>query len=324
MLSNSSWRNLKAHQAIIQVSSFRVGRFSLPETSVSLQALLVKVSEALQKAAVLLEDSSVESAEVNAQWLMAHVLGCSRSELALKQAQRLTVKQQIQWDELVELRAQRIPLQHLIGTVEFCGLELVVNKHVLVPRPETEILAEAAWEYVALKESAIVLDIGTGSGCLAIAIASQATSAVVHAIDISREALKVAQANANRHGLSDCIVFHQVDVRQDCPIGGTADLVVSNPPYIPTGEIETLQEEVSKHDPRLALDGGEDGLDYFRFLAVNYLPCLGAGGRLMLEVGDGQAPKVSDLICKHGGQVLEILPDLNNVERIVVASPINS
>ena len=266
----------------------------------------------------------MESAEVNAQWLMIHMLGCSRSELALKQTQTLTVKQQIQWDKLVGQRAKRIPLQHLIGTVEFCGLELVVNKHVLVPRPETEILAEAAWEYAAVQESANVLDIGTGSGCLAIAIASQANQVDVHALDISREALGVARANANRHGLGDCIVFHEVDMRQDCPIDGTHDLVVSNPPYIPTGEIETLQEEVSEHDPRLALDGGEDGLDYYRSLVVNYLPCLRTGGRLMLEVGDGQASKVSDLIIKHGGQVLEILPDLNNVERIVIASPSNS
>ena len=284
----------------------------------------MRVAEALHKAAMILENSGVESAEVNAQWLMAHVLGCNRPELGLKQGYTLTVKQQAQWDQMVAQRAQRIPLQHLIGTVEFCGLELAVNKHVLVPRPETEILAEAAWKFAKLKESTVVLDIGTGSGCLAIAIASQTTRTIVHALDLSKEALKVARDNANRHGLSDRIFFHMIDMRQDCPIGGAFELIVSNPPYIPASDIDSLQEEVREHDPRLALDGGEDGLDYYRSLVMNYLPHLKPQGRLMLEVGGGQAPEVSDLIIKRGGRISKILTDLNNVERIVIASPDNS
>ena len=284
----------------------------------------MRVAEALHKAVMILENSGVESAAVNAQWLMAHVLGCNRPELGLKQGSTLTVEQHSQWNQLVTQRAQRIPLQHLIGSVEFCGLELVVNKHVLVPRPETEILAEEACKFAKMRESPVILDIGTGSGCLAIAIAAQSPKGAVHALDISKEALKLAQVNANRNGLSERIIFHETDMREDCPIGEALDLIVSNPPYIPTCDIDTLQEEVREHDPRIALDGGEDGLDYYRFLILNYMPHLNSQGRMMLEVGDGQTPEVSDLIIKYGGRVLSIVPDLNNVERIVVASPDNS
>ena len=273
---------------------------------------------------MILEDSGVESAAANAQWLMAHVLGCHRPELGLKQSSTLTVEQKSQWNQLVTQRARRIPLQHLIGSVEFCGLELVVNKHVLVPRPETETLAEEACKFTKMRESPVVLDIGTGSGCLAIAIAAQSPKGAVHALDISKEALKLAQVNANRNGLSERIIFHETDMREGCPIEEALDLIVSNPPYIPTTEIDTLQEEVREHDPRLALDGGEDGLDYYHSLTMNYLRHLKPQGRLMLEVGDGQAQKVSDLIIKYGGCVLDIVSDLNNVERIVVASPDNS
>ena len=273
---------------------------------------------------IILEDSGVESAAVNAQWLMAHVLGCNRPELGFRQGSTLTAEQKSQWNQLVAERARRIPLQHLIGSVEFCGFELVVNKHVLVPRPETEILAEEACKFAKMRESPVILDIGTGSGCLAIAIAAQSPKGAVHALDISQEALKLAQGNANRNGLSERIIFHETDMREGCPIEEALDLIVSNPPYIPTAEIDTLQEEVREHDPRLALDGGEDGLDYYHSLTMNYLRHLKPQGRLMLEVGDGQAQKVSDLIIKYGGCVLDILSDLNNVERIVVASPGNS
>ena len=133
----------------------------------------MRVAEELHKAEVILKDSGVESAAVNAQWLMAHVLGCNRPELGFRQGSTLTAEQKSQWNQLVAERARRIPLQHLIGSVEFCGFELVVNKHVLVPRPETEILAEEACKFAKMRESPVILDIGTGSGCLAIAIAAQ-------------------------------------------------------------------------------------------------------------------------------------------------------
>ncbi len=284
----------------------------------------MRVIEALKQATELLQDSGGEDADVNTQWLMSHVLGCSRSELALKLPDLLSDEEQARWDEAVAKRIQRIPLQHIIGTVDFCGIELDVNEHVLIPRQETELLAEMAWVTATSMNQASVLDIGTGSGCLAISIALNAKDSAVHALDICPKALKVARANASRHGLKERITFHEADMRRPLPLGREWDLIVANPPYVPLGDIKDLEPEVRGHDPHLALDGGEDGLDYYRSLAGNLLPCLRAKGRLMMEIGEGQASGVAEIIGCSGGRVREILPDLNNVERIVVASAVNS
>ena len=239
-------------------------------------------------------------------------------------AETLRSSQIQRWQSLLAGRANRIPLQHLLGTAQFCGLEFRVNRSVLVPRPETELLAEAAWAVAAVKESAVVLDIGTGSGCLAVAVAVHAEETTAHALDVSAAALNMARANAERHGVADRITFHEGDALVALPSAGLFDVIVSNPPYIPSSEIESLQVEVRDHDPRLALDGGADGLEFYRSLAEHCLPRLRPDGRLLLEVGDGQAQAVAELVLANGGRVLEILPDLNNIERIVVASADNS
>ena len=184
--------------------------------------------------------------------------------------------------------------------------------------------APAAWAVAAIKEESVVLDIGTGSGCLAVSVAVHAEETTIHALDISNAAINVARANAERHGVAERIIFHEGDARVALPGTCLFDVIVSNPPYIPSAEIESLQIEVRDHDPRLALDGGLDGLEFYRSLAVSCLSRLRSDGRLLLEVGDGQGEVVADLITAQGGRVLEILPDLNNIERIVVASADNS
>ena len=271
-----------------------------------------------------LEQAEVENAAANAEWMMADVIGCSRPALPLHWAKPLEPAQIQRWQSLLTGRTNRIPLQHLLGTAQFCGLEFEVNRSVLVPRPETELLAEAAWAVAAVKESAVVLDVGTGSGCLAVAVAAHAEETIVHALDVSPAALNMARANAERHGVADRITFHEGDALMALPSVGLFDVIVSNPPYIPSLEIESLQVEVRDHDPRLALDGGADGLDFYRSLARHSLSRLQPDGRLLLEVGDGQAGAVAELITAQGGRVLEVLPDLNNIERIVVASADNS
>lgn len=279
------------------------------------------VGEALNNATQTLATAGVDTPKTNAEWLMVHVLGCSRPELALRATDVLSQTEAESWGLLVERRAQRIPLQHLVGTVDFCGLELAVNEHVLVPRPETELLAEAAWSVAAAMDQPKVLDLGTGSGCLAIAVAVYAPESIVDALDVSPGALAVAQANAQRHEVVNRLQFHEVDFRKQWPVLGPMDVIVSNPPYIPTAEIEELPPEVRDHDPRLALDGGKDGLDCYRGLIDAGLAHLRSTGRLFLEIGDEQAGQVGQLIEEAGGRVLEVLPDLNNIERIVVASP---
>ena len=282
------------------------------------------IRTALQEATTALERAGVENAAANAEWMMADVIGCSRPALPLHWAKPLEPAQIQRWQSLLTGRTNRIPLQHLLGTAQFCGLEFEVNRSVLVPRPETELLAEAAWAVAAVKESAVVLDVGTGSGCLAVAVGVHAKETIVHALDVSPAALNMARANAERHGVADRITFHEGDALRALPIVGLFDVIVSNPPYIPSLEIESLQVEVRDHDPRLALDGGADGLDFYRSLARHGLSRLQPDGRLLLEVGDGQAGAVVELITAQGGRVLEVLPDLNNIERIVVASADNS
>jgi release factor glutamine methyltransferase len=283
----------------------------------------VNVAEALQTGTDTLATAGVDTPRVDAEWLMTHVLDCPRHELVLRHEEVLTEAKQSQWDVLMIRRAARIPLQHLLGSVEFCGLVFEVNENVLIPRPETELLAEGAWQFANVIERPVILDVGTGSGCLAIAIAVNCSQAEVHALDVSAQALAVARANAARHQVQEGIIFHEADGRRELPSGTRFDLIVSNPPYIPTAEIPKLQAEVHEHDPHLALDGGRDGLEFYRALATHARERLQPAGRMMLEIGDGQAEMVSALLLAAGWRVLEVFPDLNNVQRIVIASPAN-
>tara|TARA_B100000959_G_scaffold108081_1_gene113849 strand:- start:18 stop:836 length:819 start_codon:yes stop_codon:yes gene_type:complete len=271
----------------------------------------------------MLAIAGVDIPRVDAEWLMTHVLDCPRLELVMQHDEALTEAQQSQWEELMARRAARIPLQHLMGSVEFCGLVLEVNENVLVPRPETELLAEGAWQFANTIESPAILDVGTGSGCLAISIAVNCPQAKVHALDISQKALAVARANADHHQVQERVTFHKADGQVELPGEMLFDLIVCNPPYIPTTEIPKLQAEVREHDPHLALDGGADGLRFFHALAPHALDRLRPSGRLMLEIGDGQAEAVSALLLAAAWRVLEVFPDLNNVQRIVIASPAN-
>ena len=230
----------------------------------------------------------------------------------------MTVRQAARWRELVEKRAHHVPLQHLLGTADFCGCVIHVNQDVLIPRPETELLAEAAWQFSGKWPAPAVLDYGTGSGCIAIAIAKNCPQVEITAVDISSDALNTARANAAKNEVSAQISFFSGNGFAALPDGKKFHLIVSNPPYIPTSEIETLQPEIRDHDPRAALDGGPDGLAGFRAIAAEAKDWLLPGGTLMLEVGDGQAAAVAELFQPFGA--IEILPDLNNVQRIVVAT----
>jgi release factor glutamine methyltransferase len=290
---------------------------------VNFQAYAMTTAEALQTATTTLAAAGVDAPRVDAEWLLAHVLDCPRAELALRSKEPLTEAQQAEWDLLISRRAARIPLQHLLGTAVFCGLEMEVNRHVLVPRPETELLAEQAWGFAGGWPAPVILDFGTGSGCLAIVVAAHCPDARVMALDVSPEALAVARANAERHGVAAHIDFHEGDGREGLPGDEAFDLVLSNPPYIPTDDLPSLQTEVREHDPALALDGGADGLGFYRALAKLALPRLKPTGRLMLEVGDGQAEPVAALLAEAGWGECELLPDLNKVLRIVIASPAN-
>lgn len=282
------------------------------------------VLEAIQRSSEFLGRKDVDSPRLQAELLLAQVLGIARMKLYLNFDRVLSAAETDAYRALIQRRGTREPLQHILGTACFHGIELAVNRDVLVPRPETELLVEQAVQWIQGRAGPVeALDFGTGSGCMAIAIATACPTVRVRAIDVSTAALNVARANARRHGVDDRIEFVEARSLMELPPGCQVDLLVSNPPYIPSGEIAGLQPEVRDYDPRLALDGGSDGLDIYRQLAAEVTGgvggCVRPGGAVMLEFGDAQGPSVRELWSAPGWRVDELIRDYSGRERILIA-----
>ena len=281
------------------------------------------VLEVIQRSAEFLGKKGVDSPRLQAELLLAHVIHLPRMQLYLNFQRELAPPEVESMRELVRRRSQREPLQQITGSTSFCGLEIAVTREVLVPRPETELLAERAWKFLQtpVTESprpATALDFGTGSGCLAITLAARCPEAQIWAIDISAAALEVARRNTAHHGLDQRIQFFHGDGFAALPATAQFDLMVSNPPYIPSGELADLQPEVRDFEPRGALDGGVDGLDYYRRLALEAGPWLRPGGRLMLEFGDGQAGPLNEVFQAQKWVVEAVEEDYTQRPRIMV------
>ena len=281
------------------------------------------VLDVIQRSAVFLAGKGVDSPRLQIELLLAHVLHLPRLTLYLNFDRLLAPAELESVRELVRRRANREPLQHILGSSSFCGLEIKVNRHVLVPRPETELLAERAWEFLnrLQRPAPLALDFGTGSGCIAVALAAHCPAARVHALDLSEQALAVARENAALNGVDSRVVFHAGDGFAALPPGAAFDLIVSNPPYIPSAEIELLAPEVRDYDPRPALDGGPDGLDFFRRLGQQAAARLQAGGRVLLEIGDGQAEAVREIFLRHNWVVESVEADYNGRPRVLALHP---
>jgi release factor glutamine methyltransferase len=281
----------------------------------------VTVLEAIQKTAEFFERRGIESPRLQAELLLAHVLQLPRMKLYLNFDRALTPVEVDAFRELVRRRGLREPLQHLTGTVSFCGLELAVSRAALIPRAETEMLAQLGWEFLQKHSSAApaALDWGTGTGCLAIALAHKCPNAALFAMDISGDALELARANAGRHSLSGRIQFCPGDGFAGLPVGRRFDLIISNPPYIASAEIPTLEPEVRDHDPALALDGGSDGLDFYRRLAREAVDYLAPDGKLMVEFGEGQAPALGKIFAGQNWVVEAVVEDYSRRARFLVA-----
>jgi release factor glutamine methyltransferase len=222
------------------------------------------------------------------------------------------------YDACVARRAAREPMSSLTGRREFWGLDFEVTPDVLAPRPETEIIVEAALERCATGSTPVsILDVGTGSGCLAVSLAHELPGAAVVATDVSGAALELAARNAARHGVVDRIRFQRTSLLED--LVGPFTLVVSNPPYIPTGDLAGLPPEVRDWEPRGALDGGPDGLDLVRRLLQDVAPVLAPGGWLIMEFGFGQERGVREAVAGAGIDLVEIRNDLQGIPRTLVA-----
>jgi release factor glutamine methyltransferase len=274
---------------------------------------MMSLLEVLKGASEFLGKQGVESPRLNAEHLLAHVMGLKRMDLYLQFDRPLGEKERGPLRDLVRQRGTGIPLQHLLGTVEFCGKTFKSDARALIPRPETELLVERALTYPA---PASILDVATGSGVIALSLALGRPEASVTATDISPEALSLAKENAILLSI-DRIAFHEVDLLPP-PEAGTFDLITANLPYIPAAEIAGLSREVS-HDPFLALDGGPEGLDLIVRLAPLALERLTSGGHLLLEIGIDQSEAVMACLAGHNYRDIKALPDYQGIPRFIEA-----
>ena len=318
------------------------------------------VIEAIRKSTEFLAKKGVESPRLQVELLLAHLLKLPRMKLYLNFERALSPVETDALREFVKRRGLREPLQHITGSTSFCGLEIAVNRHALVPRPETELLAEEGWEFLnrlsegriprvpnrkdenedSFNSSIQALDFGTGTGCIAIALAAKCPGANITAVDVSAVALALAKQNAAASKVAERIEFLQGDGFAAFQSEGRVprvpnlkdangdsqssslrifDLIISNPPYIPSAEIATLEPEVRDYDPRAALDGGADGLDFYRKLAAEAKPFLEPDGKIMLEFGDGQAEAIKSIFENEKWIVEAVKEDYSHRGRILIA-----
>jgi release factor glutamine methyltransferase len=272
----------------------------------------VSANTLLAAAVRRLDAAGVPEPAIDARRLLAHALAVDPGRLTLALAGAVPPEVAGSFETLVERRVSRVPLSHLTGRRAFWGRDFVVSAAVLDPRPETEVMIDAALQ----GSFSDVLDLGTGSGCILVTLLADRPTARGVGVDISRAALAVAVENARRHGVADRAMFACSDWFS--AVGGTYDLIVANPPYIAAEEMAGLSPEVRDHEPRLALTDDSDGLSSYRTILRQARPYIRPGGRLMLEIGAGQGEAVTAIARGEGFADLRILPDLDGKDRVVV------
>ncbi|MEQ1563967.1 MAG: peptide chain release factor N(5)-glutamine methyltransferase [Nitrospiraceae bacterium] len=280
------------------------------------------LGEVIVEARQLLEQAGIETAEQEALWLMAHVLHLSTHHVVIDRDRRLSSSELLAARGLITRRVGREPLQYILGTQEFCGLEFTVNPAVLIPRPETELLVEYVAQRIAADRQATIADVCTGSGCIAVAIARLRLRARVIATDLSSPSLVVARQNALRHGVDDRITWLEGDLLgplAEHELEGQVDVIVSNPPYIPELDWATLQPEVRLFEPRGALVAGPQGTELHERLLREADRYLSPGGAVIMEIGAGQA-RAMRLIVEQlpGYRFHRLVYDEAGLERVVI------
>jgi release factor glutamine methyltransferase len=281
----------------------------------------------LKSAIEKLKKSEIEFPEINADTLLAYVISCDRTNLYTNPDELINDSDICKYNELIHKRASHVPLQYITKRVEFMSLDFVVDEGVLIPRPETEILVEAVIKKTDNKlyhdRKITIIDIGTGSGNIAVSLAKNISNVKIYASDISREALSVANKNVLRHDVTDKIhllhgnVFEAFSGKVK---KGQVDFIVSNPPYVSKLESKKLEPELIDHEPLLALIGGEDGLFFYKQIIKDAAYWIKPGGYLIIEIGETQANSIKNLMQNelHYDEI-EIINDLQGKERIISA-----
>jgi release factor glutamine methyltransferase len=266
-----------------------------------------------------LQGKGVESARLEAQLLLAHALGCSRTSLYVRYEEVIGDGERAKFRELVQARVKGTPAAHLLGRKEFFSLEFEVGPDVLVPRQDTEWLVTECLTLAKPMDAPRVLDVGTGSGCVAVAVAARHKTASVIAIDVSPQALAVARRNAEKHKVSERVRFLQGDLFAPLAEEDRFDFILSNPPYVPAGDLAGLAPEVRDHDPRLALDGGPDGFTVIDRLIAGAAERLSENGWLLFEIGVGQEAEARRRLEQAGWDVGKAITDAGGVPRVMKA-----
>lgn len=277
------------------------------------------ISKQLNAATDKLRAAGIDSARLDAEVLLAYVLNTRRLALYVHVAKELTDEQIFRYNNLIQRRLDRVPVAYLTGHKEFMGLNFAVTPDVLIPRPDTEVLAQGVIEHLQEFHRDIKMaDIGTGSGAICISILKFLDNITADAVDISPQALDIARFNAEKFNVTDRITFHEGNLFE--PLAGKKfDVIISNPPYVSTGDFATIQPEVAD-EPRIALDGGADGLNFYRTIVTEAPKFLSDDGFLAVEIGADQAEAVTELML--AGKVfkyIQVWKDLGNIERVVAA-----
>ena len=258
-----------------------------------------------------LKEAEIGEAQLDARLLLEEVCGTDHNTLLCHGDREVSETEEEQYRKALEQRAVHVPLQHLLGYQDFMGLRFQVNEQVLIPRQDTEILVEEAMRY--LHDGMRILDLCTGSGCILLSLLHYSNDCEGTGVDISKEALQVAALNAELLGIK--ADFLKSDLYEK--VTGKFDLLVSNPPYIERKVIPTLMEEVREYDPYIALDGGEDGLDFYRRIIGGAQDYLKRGGQILMEIGSGQAQAVSELLREAGFKEIDVCRDFAGLDRVV-------
>lgn len=277
--------------------------------------------EVYQQGEALLREAQIDEAALDARLLLEFVCGTDRNTLLAHGDREVADEEYDNYRELIGRRAAHVPLQHLTGEQEFMGLTFIVNRDVLVPRQDTEVLVEEVMKN--LHDGMRILDLCTGSGCILLSLLQYSNDCTGVGVDLSREALAVAGENYERlRGERPEMEasFREGDLFEALEKGERFDIIVSNPPYIETGEIPALMPEVREHEPMMALDGGADGLAFYRRIAGGAGDYLNGGGMLFFEIGCGQADQVRKIMAQAGFRQIEIVKDFAGLDRVAFGS----